>query len=58
MTRKKIDLGEYVIKISYDELTSELNVDVLDEGGEIIESINIKDDNSEDEDDDQGFCLN
>jgi hypothetical protein len=57
MTRKKLDLGEYVIKITYDEQTSELNVDVLDEGGEVIESINIQDDNSE-EDDDEGFCLN
>ena len=58
MTRKKLDLGEYVIKITYDEQTSELNVDVLDEGGEVIESINIKDDEDAEDDDDLGFCLN
>lgn len=59
MARKKIKLGEYIINIVYNEETSELDVEVLDETGDIIESINIKDDEGAHEDDDNpGFCLN
>jgi hypothetical protein len=60
MVKKKIDLGEYIVKIFYNEETSELDVEVVDELGDIIESINIQDDNSEDEDeeDNSGFSLN
>jgi hypothetical protein len=60
MIKKKIDLGEYIVKIFYNEETSELDVEVVDELGDIIESINIQDDNSEDEDeeDNSGFSLN
>ena len=48
MARKKIKLGEYIINIVYNEETSELDVEVLDEIGDIIESINIRDDEDED----------
>jgi hypothetical protein len=60
MIKKKIDLGEYIVKIFYNEETSELDVEVVDELGDIIESINIQDDNSEDDDeeDNSGFSLN
>jgi len=57
---KKIDLGEYVITIYHNETTGRLDVDVFDEAGEIIESINISNDEDEDEptDNDIGFNLN
>lgn len=58
MIKKKIDLGEYVVKIFYNEETSELDVEVVDELDEIIESINIQDDNNEDDEDSSGFSLN
>lgn len=42
---KKIDLGEYVIVIEYDDDGSgHLSVSVLDEGGEEIESIQLAND--------------
>lgn len=44
MIRKKIDLGEYLIKIDYDKETGRLNIGVYDELDEIIESINITND--------------
>ena len=47
MITKKIDLGEYVIRVSYDKETSSLDVEVCDELGEIIEFINIRDDDEE-----------
>ncbi len=61
--RKTIDLKEYVIIINYNENNSDLDVEVYDEGGDIIESINVRnsDDEVEDEDDkedDQPFNLN
>ena len=49
MTRKKLDLGEYVIIVEYDKKNGKLDVRVLDEAGEIIEGILISED---DEDDD------
>lgn len=59
MTSKKIDLGEYIVKIDYDENNGMLNVEVLDELGDIIESINITDDENDEEDDlNFGFNLN
>jgi hypothetical protein len=41
MNSRRIDLGEYIIEIKYDEENGELDVTVLDELEEIIESINI-----------------
>ena len=43
-TTKKVDLGEYIIIITYDDSNSALNISVLDEGEEEIESINIVND--------------
>lgn len=56
MTRKRLDLGEYIITVDYDKKTSKLDVRVLDETGEIIEAILI----SEDEEPDvtAGFEIN
>ena len=45
--KKKIDLGEYVITIDYDEKIGKLDVRVLDENGDIIEGLLIVDDNEE-----------
>ena len=52
MTSKKIDLGEYVIKIYHNDKDGRLDVEVFDEGGEIIESIYITEDNDDEEEDD------
>ena len=38
---KKIDLGEYIVVINYDDSTGTITVDVLDELEESIESITI-----------------
>jgi hypothetical protein len=59
MTSKKIDLGEYVIKIYHNDKDGRLDVEVFDEGGEMIESINItEDDDDEEEDDGQSINFN
>jgi len=52
MTTKTVDLGEFVVEIKYNGKTSELTVNVLDEGHEVIESIYICDD--QDPDDEEG----
>jgi hypothetical protein len=52
MTSKKIDLGEYVIKIYHNDKDGRLDVEVFDEGGEMIESIYITEDNDDEEEDD------
>jgi len=49
MNNRRIDLGEYIIEIEYNESKSELDVTVLDELGGIIETINIS--NSENDND-------
>jgi Holliday junction resolvase-like predicted endonuclease len=41
MNNRRIDLGEYIIEINYNEKSGELDVIVLDELEEIVESINI-----------------
>jgi hypothetical protein len=59
LIRKKVDLGEYIIDIEYDDVTGAIEVTVLDELEGVIESITINntDDSSDDEDnnDDVGF---
>ena len=52
MTSKKIDLGEYVIKIYHNDKDGRQDVEVFDEGGEMIESIYITEDNDDEEEDD------
>ena len=49
MNSRRIDLGEYIIEIQYNEQNGELDVTVFDELEEIIESINIS--NSENDND-------
>ena len=58
MKTKKNDLGEYIVNIDYDADTCELNVEVLDELGDIIESIHISNDDDDTSDKDIGFNLN
>jgi hypothetical protein len=53
---KIIDLGEYIIEIEYDDLTGALELTVLDELGEIIESMMIT--NSDEEDNNNNFNIN
>ena len=47
-TTKKIDLGEYIIVINYDNTDGSLEVSILDELEEVIESITITNDDMED----------
>ena len=47
---KRVDLGEYIVDIFYDEKTGEIEVSVLDELGDVIESISITNENNEDVD--------
>ena len=60
MKNKIVDLGEYIVKIKYNDFSGELNVEVYDEIGDIIESINISDDDEEEEEDNFGndYSLN
>jgi hypothetical protein len=45
--KKRIDLGEYIITIEYDEDSNRLIVNVLDQLEYLIESIQINDDMDE-----------
>jgi hypothetical protein len=55
MITREIDLGQYIITVDYNEMTGEIDVQVLDELGELIEGINIKDEDDFDESDDTPF---
>lgn len=61
-TTKKIDLGEYIVVIEYNDADSSLNVTVLDELEVVIEAIKaIKVTNDEDDEiegDDSTYKLN
>ena len=46
--KKTIDLGEYIVDISYGKETGYISVDIYDEGEELIESLVIS--NSEEDD--------
>jgi hypothetical protein len=48
--RKIIDLGEYVVNILYNDVTGSIEVEILDELDEVIESISIT---NSDEDEDE-----
>jgi len=52
MTSKRIDLGEYVVSIYYDDVSGTLEVKVFDELGDMIDSIKIENDDDDDDDDD------
>jgi hypothetical protein len=45
---KKVDLGEYIIIIDYDDVTGSLDVTVLDELEGVIEAINVTNDEDPD----------
>jgi hypothetical protein len=62
LIKKTVDLGEYVVNIDYDDETGAIEVSVLDELQDVIETIvitNVIDDsNNKDDDDDidvEGF---
>ena len=52
MKSEILEFGPYTVKIDYDLVTNEINIDILDELGEVIEGINIKDDDEEESEDD------
>jgi len=60
IVRKKVDLGEYIIDIEYDDVTGAIEVSVLDELEGVIESITITNtqDSSDDDDDDVDVDFN
>ena len=56
---KKIDLGEYIIVVEYNDTDSSLNVTILDELEGVIEAIRItNDEDDEVEGDDETYKLN
>jgi len=59
VTKKTIDLGEYIVNITYDNETGSISVDVLDELHEIIESMNIinAEDSGNDDDEDNDAAI-
>jgi len=59
VTKKTIDLGEYIVNITYDNQTGSISVDVLDELHEIIESMNITnvEDSGKDDDEDNDATI-
>ena len=62
VNKKTIDLGEYIVVITYDNETDSISVEVLDELHEIIESIDITNsedsNNDDDEDNDATIDIN
>jgi hypothetical protein len=54
LIKKTVDLGEYIVKIEYDNETGAIEVSVLDELQDVIETIiitNVIDDDKDDDDD-------
>lgn len=52
---KTVDLGEYIVKIEYDNETGAIEVSVLDELQDVIETMiitNVVDENNDDDNDD------
>jgi predicted RNase H-like nuclease len=41
ITKKTIELGEYIVNITYDNETGSISVEVLDELHDLIESLDI-----------------
>jgi len=60
VNKKKVDFGEYLVVITYDDEKGSLSVDVLDETHELIESMNITnvDDNGDNDDEDNNATIN
>jgi hypothetical protein len=60
VSKKTIDLGEYIVNIAYDNETGAISVEVLDELHELIESMNItnaEDSKGDDEDNDAAIDI-
>lgn len=60
VSKKTIDLGEYIVNIAYDNETGAISVEVLDELHELIESMNItnaEDSKGGDEDNDAAIDI-
>jgi hypothetical protein len=58
-TTKKIDLGEYIVVVEYNDTDSSLYVTVLDELEGVIEAIKVtNDEDDEIEGDDDTYKLN
>jgi hypothetical protein len=55
---KKVDLGEYIVVINYEDTTGSLVITVLDELEEEIESLEITNDDDEDNEDPFDGLLN
>lgn len=52
---RKINFGEYVVVAIYDEIDGSLEVNVLDELGDVIEGLIITNDEDEDEEENDTF---
>lgn len=57
-TKKRIELGEYIIKIVYDDVTGALDISVLDELEDVIETLNVINDEDPDNENDVNPSLN
>lgn len=59
VTKKTVDLGEYIVNITYNNETGSISVEVLDELREVIESMDITNiENDKDDDDDNDAAIN
>jgi hypothetical protein len=59
VTKKTVDLGEYIVNITYNNETGSISVEVLDELHEVIESLDITNvDDSKNDDDDNDAAIN
>lgn len=60
VTKKTVDLGEYIVNITYNNETGSISVEVLDELHEVIESMDITniENDKDDDDDDNDAAIN
>lgn len=52
---KKINFGEYIVVAIYNEIDGSIEVNVLDELGDVIEGLTITNDEDEDEEENDTF---
>lgn len=61
VTKKTVDLGEYIVNITYNNETGSISVEVLDELQGVIESMditNVEGGKDDDDDDDNDIGIN
>ena len=59
VTKKTVDLGEYIVNITYNNETGSISVEVLDELQGVIESMDITNvEGGKDDDDDNDIGIN